>query len=796
LKPESHRRRWWLIALCTTYLALAGRASFADEPDEHLPVPGVCGKARLAARGWARHPQIRPPDPSLREALVDTDVLHYALDIEISNLNTAANNCTVTGRNVMTIRSLSPALTEFTFRLHSNYTITGSSIFDGFNTAAVSIAQPSGTTRVATLDRAYGQDETFLLTIDYTGTSVSIDDSISVSTQSGTPVVYTLSEPFGEYTWWPCKDGDVGQPGDNSDKATLEFSITTPNNFVVPSNGRLLGVDTLSGNRRRYRWATDYPITPYLVSFAATSYNTWTRFYNYPAGEGYPAGSMPVEFYIYPGSDTPTNRANWEKCLNMLATFRGIYGEYPFLNDKYGIYQFSYGGGMEHQTITGQGSFGESLTAHELSHQWWGDMITCKTWHDIWLNEGFATYSECLWQERKSGGIDTAAYFAAVNARRPTNNGASGSVYRYNVSSLNAIFSSTYAYNKGAWVLHMLRHVVGDATFFNILAAYRQAFPYGSTVTDDFAGIASAVSGKDLTPFFNQWVYHRGAPTYQFGWQSANVAGQEYLVAHIAQTQTPTSGSPPQILNVYEMPVDLVATIGGSPQTLVVQNSARTQWFVVPVSGPVTALSFDPSPWILRGAATSVAYVPGPPRMLATSPAPGVSIDQPASPTQISVTFHTPINATEAAFSVVGDNVGPRTFTLSSGAGVNPAVLNLAGPLPPDTYTLTVNGGVTAANSGMALDGEVADPVSPASFPTGDGLEGGIAVIRFAVSACVLAADIDADCDTDAGDLDLFVNVLTGADSDSFRRQRSDLDASGSPDGNDIRLFVAAFLAP
>lgn len=765
----------------------AGSTTFAqDEPIN------LCGRAHVSASSLIDEPPacLDASTRSAREAYDQTDVLHYALTIEISNLNTGANNCTVTGTNIMTIRSLSDGLTEFTFRLHSNYTLTTLTVTDGMAIIPVTANQTSNTTRVVTLNRAYAMNEEFTLTVGYTGTSVSLDDSIDVTTQGGTPIVYTLSEPFGEYTWWPCKDGDRGQPGDNSDKATMEFTITTPNNYVVPSNGSLQGVDTLSGNRKRYRWATGYQITPYLVSFAATNYNTWTRTYTFPAGPHNPAGTMPVEFYIYPGFDTPTNRTNWEKCLNMLTTFRGVYGEYPFVNEKYGIYNFNYGGGMEHQTITGQGSFSESLTAHELAHQWWGDMITCKDWRHIWLNEGFATYSECIWEERKGGGVNSAAYTAAINGRRPGSNGTLGSTFRYNASSLNSIFNSTYSYNKGAWVLHMLRHVVGDATFFNILAAYRSQYAYGAADTEDFRAVAEAVSGKDLAAFFDQWVYQKGAPTYDWGWQTTNVAGQNYLLARIAQTQSATAGSPPQTLNEYVMPIDLVATVSGSPQTIVVQNDARAEWFVVPTNAPVTAVSFDPAPWILRGTTNNVAYAPGPPKVVATNPAPGAVL--PHGVSQVAITYHTPVFTSLGDYTLVGDTIGPQSISILSVLGDNPIVVASAGPLPADTYTLTVADNVSAMNSGLALDGETADANNPASLPSGDGLPGGDAVVRFTILPCEISADIDANCLQDSNDITSFVQTLLGMDTDPDHMARSDMNESGEADGDDIAAFVAA----
>lgn len=748
-----------------------------------------CGKAQAMAAYIAE--QDEGPAPGVREAMGETDVLHYTLDIEIpfDDINPGANTCTITGTNAILIESKSAALTQFTFRLRSQYTITSAVITDEFgaNPVVVSVSAPSTTTRVATLDRAYGMGERFILTIAYDGTSASRGfGSIDVGTQGGLPVIATLSEAYFAYTWWPAKDGDTFVPGDNSDKATIDFYITVPDGYVVPSNGLQVGAPVdLGDGRQKYHWHTDYPIATYLVSFAATNYNTWTQTYTYPGG------AMPVEFYIYPDNDFPANRTAWEKCIDMLGVYRGIYGEYPFINEKYGIYNFNFGGGMEHQTITGQGTFSESVTAHELGHQWWGDMITCEKWNDIWLNEGFATYTECLWEERKTGSINSAAYFSAVQARKPSSVGDSVYVSDAGTADMNRIFSSTYSYRKGAWVLHMLRGVVGDAAFFDILADYRAAFEFSSATTDDFANVAEASSGQELTTFFQRWVYQIGAPAYQFGWQSVNVNGQNYLLARIAQTHT-TAGYP----TVFEMPVPLRLTIGGSPQTIKVQNNDRTEWFVVPVSGPVTALSFDPDQWILRTTAATAAYVAGPPKVVQTIPAPGAVTLSSPSPSQLTVWFHTNVNAVDANFSLVGNSSGPQTISIVSGANVNPVVINTASPLPADIYTLTVTTGVTAVNSGMALDGEVAVPTSPSSLPSGDGIAGGNAVIQFSVTPCLLAADIDDDCDKDANDIDLFARVLVGLDTDYFHTLRSDVNGSGQANARDIQPFIDAHLAP
>ncbi|HKQ46983.1 MAG TPA: M1 family aminopeptidase [Phycisphaerae bacterium] len=801
-----------ISAACVAWV-LGSTASFVFAQDGHdvescdEPVILGCGKAQALAAAHAAQ-DLSEPVPGLREAMTETDVLHHTLDIEISNFDTVNNHCTIAGSNATLIESNSPALTQYTFRLRNQYVITSVIITDEFGGNPVDITAglttPSTTTRVVTLDQSYAEGERFIITISYNGSSESRGfGSIDVKTQSGTPVVATLSEAYYAYTWWPCKDGDVQVPGDNSDKFTMDFYLTAPNNYVVPSNGLQMGAPlNLGGGRLKYHWHTDYPISTYLVSFAATNYTQWSQTYNYPGG------TMPVEFYIYPGNDTPGNRTAWENVINMLAVFRTVYGEYPFINEKYGHYNFNFGGGMEHQTITGLGTFSESTIAHELGHQWWGDMITCKNWNSIYLNEGFATYSECLWYERKVDpeNPDFAAYKSAILARKPSSAGGTVYVSDAGTASMNTIFSSDNSYRKGAWVLHMLRGAVGDAAFFEILTDYRAAFEFSAASAQEFASLASASSGQDLSTFFDQWVMRPGAPTYQYGWQSVNVNSQNYLLAHINQTQTTTDYP-----KVFEMPVPLRLTIGGSPQTVTVMNDGNgvlevpeqadegAEWFVVPVSGNVTALAFDPDEWILRVATpSSVAYVPGPPKIVQTVPAPGAGVVQTISPSQLTVWFHTPVNTANAHYSLVGDVNGPQTVSIVSGANVNPVVINTAAPLPPDNYSLTVtSGGVTAVNSGLALDGEVADPLDPASLPSGDGTIGGNAVIRFEVTPCSVLADIDADCDKDPIDIDLFVDVLLENDTDPGHMARSDVNNSGlPPDALDIQPFIDEHLTP
>ncbi|MBI1826733.1 MAG: hypothetical protein HY287_17725 [Planctomycetes bacterium] len=590
-------------ACCGRNFALAQEivGPTTDEPSIVGCGKGQILEARLKARLLEQLEMERSGIGGVAEAMTDTDVLQNELNVELSSLNPGTDSCTISGSNRITIQSKSATLTEFTIRLRNTFTISSVLIND---VTPATVTTLSSSSRKITLDRPYGLDEVLTITINYSGITADIGlGSFEVATHgpSSAIVASSLSEPYYAYTWWPSKDGDVNVPGDNSDKALLDIKVTAPNNYSVASNGLLQGVVSLGGNRNQYHWASSYPITTYLVSLSATNYNSWTQAYSYPGG------TMPVEFFIYPELDNASNRASWEKVINMMTVFRPLFGEYPFINEKYGLYYFPFGGGMEHQTITGVTGFSESLLSHELTHQWWGDMITCKTWSDIWLNEGFATYGEALWDEFKSGFDNQSVLMTDMINRKPIS--FDGSVYVYPADTSNAfrIFSTDFSYRKAGWVLHQLRHVVGDATFFQILANYRAAHIFGSATTDDFVASASATYGQDLTWFFTEMVYDRGAPNYRLSWDSVTVGAQEYLHLQIDQTQQQTTGWPA----FFTMPIDIVATINGTPQTFVVHNNARSQRFVLPVSATTTAVQLDPQQWILRGTTQTATLVVG-----------------------------------------------------------------------------------------------------------------------------------------------------------------------------------------
>ena len=277
----------------------------------------------------------------------------------------------------------------------------------------------------------------------------------------------------------------------------------------------------------------------------------------------------------------------------MIEIYSQQFGQYPFINEKYGHAQFGWGGGMEHQTITSMGGFGDMLIAHELAHMWFGDKITCKDWHHIWLNEGFATYGECVINEAWYGKSRYDSYIATEMSYAKN---AVGSIWVQDISSVNQIFNGARSYSKGGVVLHMLRGIVGDSVFFNILRTYT-ADPnvaYGVAVTEDFQTIAESVSGLDLNYFFQQWIYGENYPRYSVVWSKQNIGDNLYDLA-LKITQNVNSNP-----SYFTMPIQIKVNFASGDTLITVFNNAQTQNFNITVNGDPTSISFDPGNWILK----------------------------------------------------------------------------------------------------------------------------------------------------------------------------------------------------
>lgn len=399
--------------------------------------------------------------------------------------------------------------------------------------------------------------------------------ALHFDTRSGQPLVWTLSEPFGARTWWPCQD----TPADKAD--SLDIDLSVPSTLTAVSNGTLAGTTT-QGGRKTYRWRERYPITPYLVSIAAHPYTAQSTTYTPLAG-----GTMPVTLWAYPDQAslaTPLLATT----VQVLQRFAALFGEYPFVREKYGMAQFPWGGGMEHQTATSLCCWSTFLTVHETAHQWFGDAVTCESFEHVWLNEGFATYAEALWDEGTGG---FSAYQANIWANRFYGNGTIH-VPPEETSNFNRVFDGNLSYNKASWVLHMLRGVLSDATFFDVLRAYLAdpLFAYGTATTADFQSVAESVSGRDLAPFFARWIYTPYFPTYGHDFAAAPDAGGWRLDLAIEQLQTQ---------GLYALPIQVRVTTAAGSEDFVVQDDLLQQSFTLHTQNEPLAVTLDPEHWLL-----------------------------------------------------------------------------------------------------------------------------------------------------------------------------------------------------
>ena len=410
----------------------------------------------------------------------------------------------------------------------------------------------------------------------------------------GFPVMASLSEPYAAPTWWPCID-------DPTDKATAEIEATAPNGYQVASNGLLDGTQNNADQTTTFFWRESFPIATYLISVAATNYSRFED--TYTAMDG--VTQMPLVYYVYP-EHLGLAQEKFAVTRRALEIFAPLFGEYPFLTEKYGMAEFPWSGAMEHQTMTSMGSNvvgsstnnGELIIAHELAHQWWGDLVTMKTWDDIWLNEGFATYSEVLFFERYSN-IDPGELMSRSYDDGEVTGILGGTVTAENLG--NPFDDRGAIYTKGAWVLHMLRRVLGDERFFDALREYRARYAFSNASTSDFQRVCESEFGGSLDWFFQQWIYATGRPVYKVSSEisAADQIGNYTATLLIKQKQS--QEIPGREQRVYVMPLDVTIHFAdGTSEKRAVWNDARKQRFTFEVAKRPVKLVVDEGHWVLK----------------------------------------------------------------------------------------------------------------------------------------------------------------------------------------------------
>lgn len=435
------------------------------------------------------------------------------------------------------------------------------------------------------LDRRYDRDESVALEVFYGGLPVSTGfGSFEFSMHAGVPWIWSLSESYGAKDWWPCKDA----PGDKAD--SVDVRVTCDSLFKVGSNGALVSVTDNGDGTRTHHWHEGYPIATYLVSVAMTNYAEFSNWFVYS-----PTDSMEILNYVLP-EHLGAALAALPKTVGMLRIFSELFGLYPFIEEKYGHSDFGRGGAMEHQTMTSTTTYDENVIAHELAHQWFGDLVTCERWPHLWLNEGFAQYSTALYREQAYG---VPAYWGYMNSQLNIAKAAQGTLILADTSGVGVMFVGARVYSKGAVVLHMLRRVLGDSIFFRSLRNYAgdPALAYGTATTEDFQAVCEATSGMSLGYFFSQWAHGEKYPKYAYSWSWIDRLNS-YIVDVVVDQTTGTSNP-----EFFTMPMDIRLSHAGGDTLFTVWNDGPHQFFQFNVPFIPTSVTLDPGNWILKDAA-------------------------------------------------------------------------------------------------------------------------------------------------------------------------------------------------
>ena len=587
------------------------------------------------------------------------DVTYYGLDLRLTHTPAYLN-----GAATITLKANSANLNRFFLDAKPQLKI------DSVKSAGQKLAFTRETERVQiTAPQPLSLGQALTLTVYYQGNPASLNGfgSFSFATHGPTnaPVIWSLSEPYGASDWFPSKD----TPADKADSSAV--AITANRQFVSVSNGKLVSMTENRDSTRTYRWRNSYPIAQYLISLAMTNYEQYDTPFTYNGQ------TMPVNHFVYPET-LPTIRTNLDLTPGMLRIFSDLFGPYPFLREKYGHAQFGWGGGMEHQTVSSMGAWNTGIIAHELAHQWFGDKITCRDWQNIWLNEGFATYSEALYAGAASG---PAAYTAMINTFMTRAKLASGTLYVQNISSVDNIFNSNRTYSKGATVLHMLRGILGDDLFFRAMKTYvaSPSVAYGTAVTEDFQAIMEQVSGRKLDYFFQEWVYGQSFPTYRLSWQDNSTASKPGIQVRLQQA---TNTNPVS----FTMPMQMRVQSAAGDTLVTVFNDQADQTFMLPAKGQPTGIIIDPNNLILKTVSSTTATVTATEELAN----PTLTVFPNPASDQLSIRF----TSSQTGFTVINlySILGQETLRFT-GIPVKAGEQTLTIPLrgtPPGRYILTL----------------------------------------------------------------------------------------------------------
>jgi len=513
--------------------------------------------------------------------LFDYDVSFYFLDLQVEN-----NSIDIAGNVTINAEIIAEQADTFAFELVDELMIDSIWInqlnhpfLRNNNEVFVPLSEP------------IGQGGNISVKIYYNGTPTSGGFFTGISTAYDSAwnkhVTWTLSEPFNARQWWPVKQ-------DLNDKAdSVWVFITTTNTNKVGSQGLLTNIATLPDEKVRYEWKSNYPIDYYLISFAVSEYQEY-NIYAHPLEMQ--DDSILIQNYIY---DVPGCLENYKTSIDrtseFLELFSDLYSLYPFHEEKYGHCLTAMGGGMEHQTMSSMGYFGFGIVAHELGHMWFGDNVTCASWSDIWINEGFATYSDFLAHEFVAG--DPWPLIWMEVAHDIVTKEPDGSVYipadEIAYDNVERIFDGRLSYYKGAVIIHMIRHELqNDNLFFEVLQNFQAQFKDSVASGMDFLNVLNETSSMDFSEFFDQWYFGEGYPIYDINWVQDN---------NLLQINSQQTTSMPQATPFFKihMPYKLFFN-DGTDTTLNLLQETNDMDYTFTFEKPIDSIQLDPEKWVLK----------------------------------------------------------------------------------------------------------------------------------------------------------------------------------------------------
>ena len=521
-----------------------------------------------------------------RTTIADPAEENYDVKYLKFNINLTNTSTTISGDVTTKALTVVPSFSAYVFELDSVMTID-SVLINGVLSPFVT----TGYTRIVSLATPLPLSALFTAQVFYHGTPVTGPGLFGTNGMNNIYdptwrawVTYSAGEAYHAKEWWPCKQS-------LQDKIdSVDMWVTIPNTLKVGSNGILKAVTTISPSHVRYEWKEKYPIDYYLISVAIGPYSDYSYHMHFTGS----TDSMLIQNYIYnhPGA-LAAYKSQIDSVGLMIDFFSSLFGRYPFWEEKYG-HSMAWAQGMENQTMTTINSFNLETISHELGHQWFGDNVTCATWSDIMINEGFATYASYLHYDHFADHATAVAYLKYYQDKVKTFD--TGVCYVDDTVNEPRIFDSRLTFGKSACILHMLRSIVNnDSTYFQIYKKLQQVYGGSNATTIDLKNttvsiIGAVANGINIDTFFNQWAYLEGFPIYTIRW---NQAGSDVWVQIDQRTAVPSS------VPIFSLPVELLFKSMAGNVSVRVNNDLASQLYHFTSANVIDSIILDPNFWLV-----------------------------------------------------------------------------------------------------------------------------------------------------------------------------------------------------